>query len=92
MEFEDIPEKPREQIAEWADKYAPVHAVSHWDDAKQKRVSSYQEKLEDAAEEAEGLLATAGRTLAPALLESYPALIWEDQDECLEVRPEDIPL
>jgi hypothetical protein len=66
--------------------------VSHWDEAKQKRVSSYQDKLEEAAEQAEELLAFAGRTLAPRLLEIYPALIWEDQDECLEVRPEDIPL
>jgi hypothetical protein len=26
----------------------------------------------------------------PKLLDFYPAVIWEDQDECLEVRPEDI--
>lgn len=92
VEFEDIPEKLRAEIVEWADKYAPVHAVSHWDEDKQKRVKSYQDKLEQAAEQAEELLAFAGRTLAPKLLETYPALIWEDQDECLEVRPEDIPL
>jgi hypothetical protein len=30
--------------------------------------------------------------LAPALLEFYPAVVWEDQDECLEVRPEDVQL
>jgi hypothetical protein len=23
-------------------------------------------------------------------LEHYPAIIWEDHDECLEVRPDDI--
>lgn len=92
VEFADLPENLRGDIAEWADKYAPVHAVSHWDDAKQKRVSSYQDELEEAAEQAEELLAVAGRTLAPALLETYPAVIWEDQDECLEVRPEDIPV
>jgi hypothetical protein len=28
----------------------------------------------------------------PPLLETYPAVIWEDQDECLEVRPEDVVL
>ena len=28
----------------------------------------------------------------PPLLESYAAVIWEDQDECLEVRPEDVVL
>jgi hypothetical protein len=26
------------------------------------------------------------------LLEFYPAVVWEDQDECLEVRPEDVKL
>ena len=34
----------------------------------------------------------AGRQLAPRLLEFYPAAVWEDQDECLEVRPEDVRL
>jgi len=43
-----------------------------------------------AAESAERLLTFAGRVLAPKLLNFYPALIWEDQDECLEVRPEDV--
>jgi hypothetical protein len=92
VEFADLPENLRGEIAEWADKYEPVHAVSHWDDDKQKRVASYQDELEEAAEKAEELLAFASRTLAPALLDTYPAIIWEDQDECLEVRPEDIPV
>jgi hypothetical protein len=46
--------------------------------------------FEQAAREAEALLIRAGTQLAPSLLEFYPAIIWEDQDECLEVRPEDI--
>jgi hypothetical protein len=25
-------------------------------------------------------------------LNSYATTIWEDQDECLEVRPEDVPV
>jgi hypothetical protein len=92
LEFEDIPESLRADLAKWADDYAPVHAVAHWDDAQQKRAKSYQDKLETAAQDAEELLAFAGRTLAPKMLEVYPALIWEDQDECLEVRPEDLLL
>jgi hypothetical protein len=78
-------------LAEWSDQYAPVHAVAHWDDAKQKRVKSYNDELETAAQKAEELLAEAGFELAPKLLDHFPAVIWEDQDECLEVRPEDIP-
>jgi hypothetical protein len=26
----------------------------------------------------------------PPFLDHYSAIVWEDQDECLEVRPEDI--
>ena len=43
-----------------------------------------------AAKAAEKLLSTCGRELAPQLLNFYAAVIWEDQDECLEVRPEDL--
>ena len=35
-------------------------------------------------------LAAMGEGLAPALVEFFRAVIWEDQDECLQVRPEDI--
>jgi hypothetical protein len=35
-------------------------------------------------------LLARGQTLARKLLDVYPTVIWEDQDECLEVRPEDI--
>jgi hypothetical protein len=92
VEFTNIPESVRDELAKWADEYAPVHAVAHWDEKQQKRAAKYQDKMEEAAQNAEGLLAQAAQTLAPKLLDSYPAVIWEDQDECLEVRPEDIPL
>lgn len=92
LPFGELPSDVRESLAKWTDDYAPVHAVAHWDEEKQKRVKRFEEKLEEAAQDAEELLAVAGRTIAPELLEHYPAIIWEDQDECLEVRPEDIPL
>jgi len=38
------------------------------------------------------LLNRVGSQIAPKLLEFYPAVVWEDQDECLEVRPEDVLL
>ncbi|HMJ88908.1 MAG TPA: hypothetical protein VK530_03785, partial [Candidatus Acidoferrum sp.] len=89
---ENLSGEARDLLLEWADEYAPVHAVAHWDEEKQKRVADYNSKLEDAAEKAEDLLAEAGFELAPKLLDQFPAVIWEDQDECLEVRPEDIPI
>ena len=90
--FEEIPAELQSELRDWAEKYAPVHAVAHWDDAQRKRGGSYDNKLEEAATKAERLLGTAGRKIVPKLLEYYPAVVWEDQDECLEVRPEDIVL
>ena len=88
--YEDIPETVRPDLDSWAAQYAPVHAVAHWDDAQRKKSGDYDRAFEKAAKDAERLLAHAGGSLARALLEFYPAVVWEDQDECLEVRPEDV--
>jgi hypothetical protein len=90
VEFKDIPDSLQEDLAKWSEEYADVHAVAHWNEEKQKPAKRYQDELEKAAQNAEDLLAIAGRTLAAKLLDAYPAVIWEDQDDCLEVRPEDI--
>jgi hypothetical protein len=90
--FEEIPETIRPALEDWAGRYTPVHAVAHWDDAQRKVSGDYDRALERAAKQAEELLAQAGGQLGRALLEFYPAVIWEDQDECLEVRPEDVSL
>jgi len=90
--FEDLPKDLAERLKRWAEEYAPVHDVAHWDDARQRSVRDYDAEYESAARCAERLLGKLGRELAPLFLETYPAVIWEDQDECLEVRPEDIPL
>lgn len=90
--FEEIPAALHEDLRRWAEQYAPVHAVAHWDDQQRKGAGNYDRAYEKAAEEAERLLEHAGAELAPKLLEFYPAVVWEDQDECLEVRPEDVSL
>ncbi len=88
--LEDIPADARTPILRWAEKYAKVHAVAHWEDRQRKKVANYDDAFEQAAQDAEKLLSYAGRDLATKLIEFYPAVVWEDQDECLEVRPEDI--
>ncbi len=88
--FEEIPEPARSELAAWAEHYAPVHAVAHWDDAQRKSCGDYNRAFEKAAKSAEQLLVQAGGPLASRLLEFYPTVVWEDQDECLEVRPEDV--
>lgn len=90
--FEDIPNELQEPITAWAGEYAPLHAVAHWNDTERKRAGNYDRKMEDAAVAVEELLRRAGRELMPKFMNHYPAIIWEDQDECLEVRPEDIEL
>ena len=88
--FDEIPPGIRAELEQWAEQYGPVHAVAHWDDQQREQCLDYQHSLEEAAREAEKLLLHAGTVLAPKLVELYPAVVWEDQDECLEVRPEDV--
>jgi hypothetical protein len=90
--FDEISDAIRGELEAWAERYAPVHAIAHWDDDQRKRSGDYDHAYEKAAKDAERLLAHAGGQLARKLLEFYPAVVWEDQDECLEVRPEDVSL
>ncbi len=90
--FDEIPVPVQRELDGWAAQYATVHAVAHWDDRQRKSAGDYDHAYENAAEEAEDLLAQAGKVIAPKLLEFYAAIVWEDQDECLEVRPEDVML
>ncbi|MGZ4974861.1 MAG: hypothetical protein ACXWDN_19050, partial [Limisphaerales bacterium] len=90
--FDELPLELQEAVKSWSADYAPVHAVAHWEDRQRKSVPNYDKAYEVAAQQAEKLLGFAGSKLAPQFLEHYPMIIWEDQDECLEVTPEDIAL
>jgi hypothetical protein len=90
--FDELPAELRAIVEPWAKNYEPVHAVAHWDDRQRRKVGNYDNAYENAALAAEKLLAVAGSEIAPKFLDVYPAIIWEDQDECLEVRPEDVRL
>ena len=91
VEFSDFDPTLQEEIKTWAGQYAPVHQVAHWDETMRARVDDYDAAMDEAAGKAEHLLAQAGSQLAPRFLELYPAIVWEDHDECLEVKPEDVP-
>jgi len=88
--FDEIPADIASTLTDWATQYEPIHAVAHWDDRQRKGAGNYDRAYENAAQQAERLLAQAGLELSPKLLEHYPTVVWEDQDECLEVRPEDV--
>ena len=87
---DEIPEQFRAELDLWAKQYADIHAVAHWDDRQRRKAGNYDDAFEKAAQEAEKFLLQLGTQIAPRLLEVFPAVIWEDQDECLEVRPEDV--
>ncbi len=90
--FDELSVEFRTGLELWANEYEPVHAVAHWDDRQRRKAGNYDAAYEAAAQHAEKLLILAGTQLAPKLLDAYPTVIWEDQDECLEVRPEDVRL
>jgi hypothetical protein len=90
--FEDLPVGLQPPLKRWAEDYASVHAVAHWDDNQRKSVDDYDQACHDAAVKAENLLAYAAIQLLPRFLDHYAVILWEDQDECLEVLPEDISL
>ena len=91
VEIEKVGE-PAEALAAWAEAYAPIHGVAHWDEARRTTQENYDQVYEDAATESEKHLAHLGTELAPQLVEFFPAVIWEDLVVCLQVRPEDILL
>ncbi|HOX04097.1 MAG TPA: hypothetical protein P5555_17615 [Candidatus Paceibacterota bacterium] len=88
--FDDIPEPQRQSLRQWASDYAPVHAVAHQEEDARQTTANADAEFERAAQSAEDLLCLLGRELMPPFLDWYPAAVWEDQDECLEVRPEDL--
>jgi hypothetical protein len=90
--FDDIADALQSDLRAWAESYGPVHAIAHQEEPQSPLTPAQEQSLETAAATAEKLLAVMGRDIAPRLLDFYPAIIWEDQDECLEVRPEDIRL
>lgn len=90
LPLEEISAELRAELERWAGRYSEVHAVAHWDERQRAAAKDYDKNLEAAATEAEALLSECGKALAPRFLDFYPAVIWEDRDECLEVRPEDV--
>ncbi|HIL73534.1 MAG TPA: hypothetical protein EYG44_04825 [Verrucomicrobia bacterium] len=92
MKLDDLPDEIRQELDAWSTLYDKAHSIAHWEDDGKKLPPDYDTVFELAAQSAEKLLAQAGSQLAPALLDLYPAVAWEDQDECLEVRPEDVDI
>jgi len=89
---DQLPGEIRDALIQWTQVYGPIHDVAHWEEERRRQSVDYDAAFEEAAQKVEELLADAAGEQVPRLLEHYPAIVWEDQDECLEVRPEDIQL
>ena len=74
----------------WADEYNEIHQVAHWDDRQRRAAGNYDQAIDDAAERAAKSLSVARAKLFPRLLDNYPVVVWEDHDECLGLRPEEV--
>jgi hypothetical protein len=90
VEWDDLAKQLRKKVEPWAEEYANIHAVAHYDEGQMRSVANYDDLFEKAATQAEEHLALAVKEIFPPFLDYYPALVWEDQDECLEVEPKDI--
>lgn len=90
IEYDEIANVLKEKIEPWAEDYADLHAVAHFDEGQMRSAGDYDQVFEKAASQAEEQLSIAAREILPGFLDYFPALVWEDQDECLEVEPKDI--
>ena len=88
--LEDLAADLQADLRSWAREYAAIHAVAHEDKGRYGSEGESDQAFEQAARDAERKLAELGQRIVPRLAEVLPTVIWEDQDECLEVRPEDI--
>lgn len=87
---EDLPTGLKGEFEDWTRDYQELHNVAHWDDRQRRQSANYEAEMDRAAERAARSLATAAESLFPRLLDYYPAVVWEDHDECLGVRPEEL--
>ena len=72
-----------EKLSQGAESSAPIHAVAYWGEWRRKSQDQYEHVFDEATQKSEAQL---------SYFDDFPLVIWDDQDECLQVRPEDIQL
>ncbi len=91
MSLDDLPAEQKEVVGVWARQYAEVHDVAHWDERQRAATGDYEEVYNRAAQQGTEMWVELVDNILPTLVpEIFPAVIWEDQDECLDIRPEDL--
>lgn len=90
LTWSEIPSDIQPLLERWSKDYSQIHRVAHLEGAERAAVGNFDDALDDAADQAAKSLKKAVADVFPTLLDVYPAVVWEDHDECLEVRPEDV--
>jgi hypothetical protein len=90
VNWEDLPKELQMIVEPWAREYSATHAVAHYTEEQSRECDDYDEEFEEAATRAEEQLRKAAHEILPRFLSHYNAMVWEDQDQCLEVEPKDI--
>lgn len=90
LALEELPRELETEIRTWSERYAEIHAVAHWNETQKQRCKDYEQAYNDAAQSAEEMLSELGKKILPQGLDHYPAVIWEDHDECLDIRADDL--
>lgn len=88
--LEELPKPIEKSFKAWTAEYDEIHRVAHYDDAERAAVGNYDNALEESAQKAGQSMIHSEEDLFPILLEHFPAIVWEDHDECLGIRPEDL--
>jgi hypothetical protein len=90
LTVEDLSPSLAVSFRKWGSSYERLHQVAHWTDEERRRCGDYDKALDQAADQASPLLARLGYQLSPKALSIYPAIFWEDADNCLDIIPEDV--
>lgn len=88
--FDSLADELKPDLSKWAKGYGEVHQIAHWSDERKEQIADYSARVDAAAKQAEHMLRSAWTRIVPRFLDFFPSILWEDQDECLDVRPEDI--
>lgn len=89
--LEDLPGELGLAVRRWAEQYREVHDVAHWDERQRLACGDYEEAFNQAAQRGAELWVDLVESLLPKLVpDIFSVMIWEDQDECLDIRPEDL--
>ncbi len=92
VEMEDLPPRVARHLTQWAEQYADLHEVAHWEEAHREAIGDYEDVFEQTAMQAQAMLEALPVAILPPLLDTFPAVVWEDHDECLDIRPEELEI